>query len=77
MEKSTRDAFQYGLGAVITLGFFGILGLLVFWPVPSENKEALNICLGALVGAFSGGVVGYFFGSSKGSSEKNEILAGK
>jgi hypothetical protein len=77
MEKAMKDYFQYGLGAVITLGFFLILGLLVFWPVPPENKEALNICLGALVGAFTGGVVGYFFGSSKGSSEKNEIIAGK
>lgn len=75
MEKTHKDYFQYGLAALVTLGFFTVLFLLVFYPVPDQNKEALNITLGALVGSFSGGIIGYFFGSSKGSSEKTELLA--
>jgi membrane protein YqaA with SNARE-associated domain len=75
MDKTQKDIFQYALAAVVVVGFFAVLGALVFWPVPVENKDALNIMLGALVGAFSGGVIGYFFGSSKGSSEKTELMA--
>jgi len=75
MEKDLKDKFQYALAAFIVLGFFAILGGLLMWAVPTENKDALNISLGALVGGFSA-VLGYFFGSSKGSSEKNDIIAG-
>lgn len=74
MEKTTKDWFQYGLAALIVLGFFIVLGGLLYSAVPTENKDALNIALGALVAGFTG-VLGYFFGSSKGSSEKNEMLS--
>lgn len=76
MDKGTKDALQYGLAGVIVFGFFLVLGGLIFYAVPPENKDALNIALGALVGGFSG-VLGYFFGSSKGSSEKNDIISGQ
>lgn len=76
MEKSMKDRFQYGLAAFVVGGFFFVLGALIMYAVPADNKDALNIALGALVAGFSA-VLGYFFGSSKGSSEKNEILAGK
>jgi hypothetical protein len=32
------------------------------------------MAVGALIGAFTGGVVGYFFGSSSGSAEKTQLL---
>lgn len=76
MDKDLKDKFQYGLGAVIVLGFFLLLGGLLFFAVPAENVSAFNIMLGILSGGV-GTVVGYFYGSSKGSSEKNEIIAGK
>jgi hypothetical protein len=41
-----------------------------------EYKSELGIILGALVGAF-GTVVGYFYGSSKGSADKNDLLKNK
>lgn len=76
MDKSTKDQFQYGLGAGIVLAFFIVVGLLLFHPVPAENQRAFDITLGALTGMLLT-VVGYFFGSSKGSSEKNDMLAQK
>lgn len=76
MEKATKDKFQYWLAAFIVGGFFGVLLGLLTTSVPAENKDALNIALGSLVGGFSA-VLGYFFGSSKGSSEKNDIIAGQ
>lgn len=68
--------FSYVLAGLILVGFFGLLGLLVFRPTPVDNSNLLNISVGALISAFTG-VVGYFFGSSLGSKEKNQILADK
>ena len=74
MDKNLKDQFQYGLAAIVVGGFFAVLAGLLLWAVPKENEAALNISLGALVAGFSA-VLGYFFGSSKGSSEKDAIIA--
>lgn len=68
-----RNIFQYALGALIVLGFFALLYVLVKTTVPETNKELLNITVGALIGCFTS-IVGYFYGSSAGSAEKNEML---
>jgi len=71
-----KDIFQYVLGALIVAGFFTLLYLLVSKTVPEINKDLLNLVVGALIGSFAT-VVGYFFGSSKGSAEKTELLSKK
>jgi uncharacterized membrane protein len=71
-----KDVFQYVLGALISIGFFTLLYLLVKAEVPTNNKDLLNLVVGALIGSFAT-VVGYFFGSSKGSADKNELLKPK
>lgn len=68
-----KELFQYILGGLIVSGFFALLILLVLSAVPSENKDLLNLVVGALIGSFSG-IVSYFFGSSLGSSKKDELL---
>jgi hypothetical protein len=68
-----RDIFQYALGAIIVVAFFLMIYLLLFNGVPEVNKDLLNITAGALISAFTG-IVGYYYGSSKGSSDKNEML---
>ena len=68
-----KNIFQYALGALITIGFFTLLYMLLLSAVPAENKDILNIVVGALIGAFSS-IVGYFYGSSLGSADKNELL---
>ena len=72
MEK-LKEMYMYLLGAFIVGGFFVLLYFLVYQSIPSENKDILNIVVGALIGSFTT-VVGYFYGSSKGSSDKNELL---
>jgi uncharacterized membrane protein YedE/YeeE len=74
MEKHSKDQFQYALAAIVVAGFFAVLAGLLIWSVPAENKSSLDIAIGALVAGL-GTVLGYFFGSSKGSSEKNDLLA--
>ena len=68
-----KEIFQYILGGLIVAGFFALLILLVLSAVPTENKDLLNLVVGALIGSFSG-IVSYFFGSSLGSSKKDELL---
>lgn len=65
-----REVYFYTLGALIVIGFFVVLILLM---VLNKNQESINLVIGALLGAF-GSVVGYFFGSSKGSADKNEMV---
>jgi len=67
----TKDIFMYSLGALITIGFFATLGFLI---VSGKYPDAVNLVIGTLLTTF-GTVVGYFYGSSKGSAEKNEMIA--
>lgn len=68
-----KDIFMYVLGALITIGFFVVLVYLI---KSGGYKSELGIVLGALVASFTS-IVGYFYGSSKGSSDKNEMLNNK
>jgi uncharacterized membrane protein YeaQ/YmgE (transglycosylase-associated protein family) len=74
--KTAKDIYMYILGALIVLGFFGILAYLITKPAPLDNKDVLLILLGVL-GAKFADVVGYFYGSSKGSADKSEMLEKK
>jgi len=76
MNKLTKEAFQYTLGAIIVIGFFALIYALIRLNVPIENQDMLNLVIGALIGSFST-IVGYFYGSSKGSSDKTEHLTNK
>ena len=73
MKKDLKDTFQYVLGGIIVIGFFLLLYLLIKQEIPEVNKDVLNLVIGALIGSFTT-IVGYFYGSSKGSSEKTELL---
>jgi len=71
-----KDLFQYILGALIVVGFFALLYLLVKSAIPEPNKDLLNLVVGALIASFSM-VVGYFYGSSAGSARKDELMNAK
>jgi heme O synthase-like polyprenyltransferase len=73
MKEFIKEGYMYLLGAIIVMGFFLLLYLLVYQQIPVENKDILNIVVGALIGSFTT-VVGYFYGSSKSSADKNEML---
>ena len=68
-----RDVFMYVLGALIVLAFFAVVVILLVVEMPKTNENMLYILLGTLVAKF-GDVVSYFYGSSKGSSDKTEIM---
>jgi len=70
----TKNLFMYILGVIITVGFFLLLYFLIFQAMPAENQRLLDVTIGALIGSFTT-VVGYFYGSSKGSADKTDIIA--
>jgi uncharacterized membrane protein len=71
--KKVKEVYMYALGALIALGLFVIIYFLIKIAAPIENKDALLILLGVIAASFNN-VVGYFFGSSKGSADKTEML---
>ena len=70
MEKK----FMLILGIVILFTNFFIVFMLLKASIPSNNREVLMLSLGIMLG-LSTIVVNYYFGSSKGSKDKTEILA--
>lgn len=67
---------QGALAFVVVCGFFGCIWLVVERKVDGTMRDALLILIGNLAGAFMA-VVSYYFGSSSGSAQKNQLLADK
>ena len=69
----TKELFMYILGGLIVIGFFTTLFYLIY---QGTFESTINLAIGTLLTAF-GTIVGYFYGSSKGSSDKNKLLEEK
>lgn len=63
----------YVLASIIVIGFFALMIILMKYTVPAGSRDVAYMLFGSLAAAF-GAVVNYFFGSSKGSADKTEIL---
>jgi len=75
-EKATgkTDINLYVLAWSIVIGFFVLIGVMMFVAIPSESNNIIYMLFGTLSAGF-GSVMQYFFGSSRGSNEKTKILA--
>ena len=73
MEK-IKEVYMYLLGALVITASFFLAYLLIFTPVPDANRSIVDVAFGLVLG-WGGAVVGYFFGSSKSSSDKTKIIA--
>jgi hypothetical protein len=74
MGTTNRDWVPKVLAMAVTVGFFGILMLMAFQPLPGTNKDLVNVIVGALGTAWIS-IIGYYFGTSAGSMRKTELLA--
>jgi plasmid maintenance system antidote protein VapI len=72
MQATTRSIVPPLLAASVTVGFFGILGMMLLGKVDSNNP-AILMMLGSLGTAWTG-IIAYYFGSSAGSQAKTEML---
>jgi drug/metabolite transporter (DMT)-like permease len=76
MEKEDLfiKRFIYYLATGIFIFAVAIVLLLFFVEIPEKNKDVVNFILGVVVGTGLTGVFQYFFGSSKGSKDKQNEL---
>jgi len=73
-EISLKDHTPTVLAYGITIGFFGVLGMMLSGVMPKEGHDALLVMLGSLGTAWTA-IVGYFYGSSASSKRKDDALA--
>jgi hypothetical protein len=73
MQATTRSLMPPILAGAVTIGFFGIMGLMFFSKLDSNNP-AILMMLGSLGTAWTG-IIAYYFGSSAGSQAKTDLLS--
>lgn len=69
---SKRFIYWFTAGSVI-LGFLYIY-LITFYTIPQNNQRFADTILGVVISIIFGTIYNFFFGSSKGSADKNKIL---
>lgn len=74
MQIATRSVTPDVLAGIIVTGFFAILVLMMAGFLQVSDQQALLILLGSLSAGF-GAVLNFFFGSSKGSQNKDILIA--
>lgn len=74
MQNTVRSWIPGALAIGVTLGFFGILGAMMYG-VSVQDNNALLILLGSL-GTSWGAVINFYFGSSHSSQTKDATISG-
>lgn len=59
------------LALLIALGCFSIVIVMMFHPIPIENKDLVNIAIGALLTGGLASVVSFYFGAVKNDANNN------
>lgn len=70
-EAAVKDNTPEMLIYLLTAGFFGLIGALLYVNIPEANKPVLYALVGTLGTAWTMGI-GYFYGTSKGSGAKTD-----
>jgi len=73
MRKDIKEIFMYVLAALMVVSILTIVAILIYVELPTANKDMLYMVIGALISAFTT-VISFFFGSSKSSADKTEIM---
>lgn len=71
--KNAKEIYMYLLAAVFIVGYFVLMGFILIKSIPVDNKDIALMLFGTLTATVAA-IVSYFYGSSKGSSDKNEML---
>lgn len=74
-EIAVKDKTPAIMAFALTVGFFGTLFFVFAHGVKPEVRDMANIMVGTLGGGWMA-VIQYYFGSSRGSDRKTELMAG-
>jgi hypothetical protein len=69
-QKNFLFRFAYLWSAFAMLYLFGVS----FFVVPEKNQHIVDTAVGFLLGTIIAGFIGYFYGSSHSSKDKDETL---
>ena len=67
---STRSILAY----ICVIAGMSYLFTITFMPISKDNIQFAQAGLGFVMGTIVAGVVGYYFGSSQSSADKNELI---
>jgi len=67
------DWMQIAVGVLVMVSFCFLQYVLVYRNIPQDNKEIFLHLMG-MIDTAAGLVIGYYFGSSKGSADKTKML---
>jgi hypothetical protein len=68
-----RSRARFWLGGLVMMLSASYLAVLVFVEAPPGNQRLLDYAAGALM-TWGGSIIGFYFGSSSGSSEKDSAI---
>ncbi len=66
---------MYVLAGLVITYAFAFLFMLFFKTIPAANKDIITTLSGIIVGSGFMAVINYFFGSTKGSADKTQMIA--
>jgi hypothetical protein len=66
-----RFQFRGVIALLVVVASFGFLFALLFVPIPEQNKETTNVTIGFVLVTL-GIVIGYYFGTSKDTSDQTK-----
>jgi len=73
-QPSPGDGWLYGMGALVIVGYFGLIVLYMIGPVEETRLAPARDVLQYLT-PLIGVVIGYFFGGAASGRRKDETLA--
>ncbi len=76
MKTKTDTYMRYALAIIITFAVFWLLGTLKSMVVPDMWRDTYIMIIGVVIGKWST-IVDYYWGTSKSSNDKTELLNGK
>lgn len=70
-----KKVILYFAGAILSVVFI-MVALIIFAPIPVTGQEHAKYALAFLLGVAST-IISYFWGSSKGSADKTDLMGDK
>lgn len=73
-QVSMKDWVPAVIACLMTAAFIVLLFAIATRPIPEANRDAVHLFIGTL-GTAEMGILGYYFGSSRGSQAKDATIA--